>query len=64
MNKMVDIFKDSRGKLSSKRVFGGLGFVAAIVIIACGVQSQDNALLLMVSAGMLGFDSVLDIFKK
>jgi hypothetical protein len=64
MNKMVDIFKDSRGKLSSKRVFGGLGFVAAIFIIAFGIETQNAALLLLTSAGMLGFDAALDIFKK
>ena len=64
MNKMVDIFKDSRGKLSSKRVFGGIGFIAALIFIAFKIDTQGTLLLLIVSAAMLGLDAALDIFKK
>lgn len=48
---------------SSKRLFGAIGFICAIVFIAIWSHSLFNELL-YVSVALLGLESVTNIFKK
>jgi len=51
---LTEIFTDSKGKISSKRVFGSIGFIAALIAICNGVDSQSIRTLLITAAGMIG----------
>ena len=48
---------------SSKRVFGALGFICAIIFIAIWKRELIETLLI-VSASLLGLESLTGIFKK
>ena len=48
---------DTKSPLSSKRFFGGIGFLAAIVFIAIWQHDLINELL-YVSASLIGLDTV------
>lgn len=63
-NKFIEIFQDSAGLLSSKRVFGGIGFLTSLVMCFTGVGVEIIALIVGTSAAMLGLDSVTGIWKK
>lgn len=55
-----DMFSSEKG-VSSKRVFGGLGFICAIVFIA--LWSRDlTDMLLITSASMIGLETISAIF--
>ena len=58
---LTDIFSNSDG-LSSKRVFGGIGFICAIVFIAIWKRELIEVLLIT-SASMIGLETVANIFK-
>ena len=61
---MKQFFKDmfsSKPGVSSKRVFGGLGFVCAIIFIAIWARDFID-LLLITSATMLGLETISSIF--
>ena len=63
-NKFIEIFQTSEGRLSSKRVFGGIGFLTSLIMCFTGVGVEIIALIVGTSAAMLGLDSVTDIWKK
>lgn len=69
MKWLREILSAASGRLSSKRVFGGLGFLACIgVLIYCTVkviQAPDMVDIMLISCmGLLGVDSVANIWKK
>ena len=63
-NKWIQIFQDSSGQMSSKRVFGGLGFVASLIMCFVGTPIDVIMGIIGTSAAMLGLDSVTDIWKR
>lgn len=63
-NKFIEIFQTPEGRLSSKRVFGGMGFLTSLVMCFTGVGVEIIALIVGTSATMLGLDSVTNIWKK
>jgi hypothetical protein len=63
-NKFIEIFQTSEGRLSSKRVFGGIGFLASLVMCFTGVGIEVIAVVIGTSAAMLGLDSVTNIWKR
>jgi hypothetical protein len=61
-----EIFSDGT-TLSSKRVFGAIGFVAFIVIICVKIDNQTAQTLGIISASLLGlgtFETIMGNFKK
>ena len=48
---------------SSKRIFGGLGFICAIIFIALWNRQLTDTLL-FVSASLLGLETFANIWKK
>lgn len=64
MNWFKEIFVDYSGEVSSKRVFGGIGFLVSLVLCFTGVSIEILATVLGTSATMLGLDSVVDIWRK
>ena len=48
---------------SSKRVFGGVGFICAIVFIALWNRQLTDTLL-FVSASLLGLETITNLWKK
>ena len=63
-NKFIQIFQDASGQLSSKRVFGSIGFLTSLVMCFTGIGIEIIALVIGTSAAMLGLDSVTDIWKR
>ena len=61
---LLQIFQDAAGYMSSKRVFGGIGFVIGLVMCFFKVDIAVISLVLGTSAAMLGLDSVTDIWKQ
>ena len=58
---VTDMFSSETG-VSSKRVFGALGFVCSIVYIA--IWRHDLVeVLLITSASMIGLETIANIFK-
>jgi hypothetical protein len=49
--------------LSSKRVFGAIGFIASVIIIWT-IKPEFVDYLLTVSASLLGLETITRIFKK
>ena len=64
VKKLVEIFQDSTGAMSSKRVFGGIGFIASLIMCFKDVSVDAIGIVIGTSAAMLGLDSVTDIWKK
>lgn len=60
----MQLFKDTNGKLSSKRIFGALGFLAAMVAICLEVDSESIRFLLITSAALLGLGVAENMFKQ
>ena len=63
-NKLIQIFQDSAGQMSSKRVFGGIGFLVSLAMCFTGTSIEVIGLMVGTSAAMLGLDSVTDIWKR
>lgn len=63
-NKLMQIFQDSTGQMSSKRVFGGIGFLVSLGMCFTGTSIEIIALTIGTSASMLGLDTVTDIWKR
>ena len=63
-SKWIQIFQDATGSMSSKRVFGGLGFIASLVMCFLGTPIDIIMVVIGTSAAMLGLDSVTDIWKR
>ena len=63
-SKWIQIFQDASGQMSSKRVFGGLGFIASLVMCFLGTPIDIVMVVIGTSAAMLGLDSVTDIWKR
>jgi hypothetical protein len=61
--KIRQIFEDVEGHLSSKRVFGSIGFISAIIMAFKGIPTDTIIAVLSPSALMIGLDSVTDIWK-
>lgn len=63
---MIQFIKDmfsSDNPTSSKRVFGAIGFIAAIVKIV-GWQPELTETLLFTAATLIGLEAITKIFKK
>lgn len=52
----------SEGNVSSKRVLGAIGYIAAIVFISIWAHDLIN-LLLITSASLVGLQTITDIWK-
>lgn len=61
---LKQVFEDSSGSMSSKRVFGAIGFISAIIMAFKGVGVDVIIAVLSPSCLMLGLDSVTDIWKR
>lgn len=61
--KLLQIFQDGSNQMSSKRVFGAIGFICGIVMAFLGKDLATISLILGTSAGMIGLDSITDIWK-
>ena len=64
MKKILTQIFSSDQALSSKRIFGGIGYISAIVMIWTKVQSDNVPYLLYVSASLLGLETITQIFNK
>ena len=65
---LIRIFQSHSG-ISSKRVFGGLGFLTCIgILIYCTIMTMQAPIMidtvLICSMSLLGIDSVTGAFKK
>ncbi len=61
--RLLQIFQDGSNQMSSKRVFGSIGFICGIVMAFLGKDLSTISLIVGVSAGMVGMDSITDIWK-
>ena len=62
--KVRQIWEDSSGYLSSKRIFGSIGFICAIIMAFNKVPVDVIIAILSPSCVMIGLDSVTDIWKQ
>jgi len=62
--KVRQIWEDSSGYLSAKRVFGSIGFICAIIMAFNKVPVDVIIAILSPSCVMIGLDSVTDIWKQ
>ena len=62
MKKFIkELFSSSDG-ISSKRIFGAIGYISAIVFI--GIWMHDmTEILLITSASLLGLETITNIFR-
>ena len=63
------LFVSTKGSISSKRVCGVIGFFLCLMIaIICTFKDKEAPsiveMILVVSASLLGVDSVMNVFKK
>ena len=61
---LKEIHSDAKGRASSKRFYGGIGFISALVLAINGISVDIIISILGISATMLGADSIADIWKK
>lgn len=59
---ILDMLSSNTG-VSSKRMFGGIGFICAIVFIALWGRTLIDTLL-FISAALLGLETVTGVFNK
>ena len=59
-----EVHSDSKGQASSKRLYGGIGFLSGLILAGMGIPVDVVIAVLVVSAVMLGADAVADIWKK
>lgn len=57
-----NLFSGPGVNVSSKRVFGGIGFICAIILVF--MNPELTSTLLYVSASLLGLEAVTGMFKK
>ena len=50
--------------MSSKRVYGAIGFVVGLVLGYKGINPEVVKIVLIISSAMLGLDSITDIWKQ
>jgi hypothetical protein len=63
MNWIRSIFSDD-GAISSKRVFGGIGFAAMLVKVIRDGDQNTVLLTLGICAAMLGLETIMKAFKR
>jgi len=61
---LIEIFTDANGKISSKRVFGAIGFITSIIAICLKVDTESIRFLLITSAGLIGLGIGENIMSK
>ena len=61
---LKEVHSDSKGQASSKRHYGGIGFLSGLILAGMGIPVDVVIAVLSVSAAMLGADAVADIWKK
>lgn len=69
MKFLKSLFSSKSGTVSSKRVFGGMGFIVCIALAIVAVVLERTiptfcSELLYVCAALLGVDSVVKAFNK
>ena len=69
MGWLHSLFVATKGSISSKRVCGVIGFLVVLLIsIFCIIKGSESpdvvSTVLVVSASLLGIDSVTNVFKK
>jgi len=62
--KLRQIWEDSGGYLSSKRVFGSIGFICAIIMAFNRIDAKIIEVIIILSCAMLGLDSITDVWKN
>lgn len=68
MKVLREIFSAFNGQLSSKRIFGGIGFIAVLIIAVICTRNNIQAptiteVIFISSCSLLGIDSITDIWK-
>ena len=63
MGNFIKEMLSSQSNVSSKRVIGSIGYIAAIIFIAIWQHDMID-MLLITSASLLGLEKVADIFTK
>jgi len=64
---MKQVFKSifsSDGTISSKRVFGGVGFIIYIIMFCIDPSGKVDTTLLFVSSSLLGLETMVNGFKS
>ena len=61
---LKQVHEDSSGNMSSKRVYGAIGFVTGLYLGFKGINPEVIKIVLIISAAMLGLDSITDIWKQ
>jgi hypothetical protein len=64
MNKVLFQIFSSHGKISSKRVFGGIGFIWCMILISMGMYDATVLTALGISASMIGLETIATFFNK
>jgi TfoX/Sxy family transcriptional regulator of competence genes len=64
MNKILFQIFSSHGKISSKRVFGGIGFIWSMILISLGMYDATVLTALGISASMIGLETIATFFNK
>lgn len=62
MKKFIKDMLSSDNGVSSKRVFGAIGFICSIIFIALWARELIEVLLIT-SASMIGLETITNIFK-
>lgn len=65
MKKIIkEIFTDRNGKLSSKRIFGSIGFVISIIMIFCKIDTESLNVFIVGSFGLIGLGVAENLLNK
>jgi hypothetical protein len=54
----------SHGKISAKRVFGGIGFIWCLILISLGKYDGTILTTLGICASMIGLETIATFFNK
>ena len=60
---LKQVHEDSSGRMSSKRVYGAIGFLTGLYLGYKNINPEAVKIVLVISAAMLGLDSITDIWK-